>query len=41
MGLAILEWVIEIAGEWVMLQFCDLLVAGWHAIQSWLSQVFL
>jgi hypothetical protein len=38
--LAILEPVLEMAGEWLTLQFCNLLIDCWHALQSAFVQAF-
>ncbi|MGP0019411.1 MAG: hypothetical protein ACLPHP_12645 [Candidatus Sulfotelmatobacter sp.] len=35
-----LEPLLEIAGEWLVVRVCDLIVAGWHAVQALLSQLF-
>jgi hypothetical protein len=34
----LLEPLLEMAGEWLLLRMCDLIIAGWHALQALLSQ---
>jgi hypothetical protein len=36
----LLEPLLEIAGEWLLLRMCDLIVGGWHALQTLLTQAF-
>jgi len=37
----LLEPLLEMAGEWLVLQLCDLIVAGCYALQGLLSEALL
>jgi hypothetical protein len=36
----LLEPLLEVAGEWLLLRFCDLLIWTWHGLESFLWALF-